>query len=59
MATVGATAGDPAESRKYMLSISIGCSCYDPENTCSMDELMAEADQLMYAQKRRKKSCSI
>jgi len=45
------------ENRRYRLSISLGCSCYDPENPCSLDELMAEADKLMYEQKRRKKSC--
>jgi diguanylate cyclase (GGDEF)-like protein len=47
------------ENRKYRLSVSVGCSFYDPENPCSIDELMAEADQLMYEQKRRKKSCDI
>jgi diguanylate cyclase (GGDEF)-like protein/PAS domain S-box-containing protein len=46
------------ENRKYKLSISVGCSFYDPENPCSIDELMAAADQLMYEHKRRKKSGS-
>ena len=43
------------ESRRYRLSISGGCSYYDPENPCSLDELMAHADQLMYEQKKNKK----
>ena len=29
------------ENRRYRLSISVGCSYYDPENPCSLDELMA------------------
>lgn len=45
------------ENRRYRLSISVGCSCYDPENPCSLDELMAHADTLMYEHKRIKKSC--
>jgi diguanylate cyclase (GGDEF)-like protein len=43
-------------NRKYKLSISIGCSFYDPENPSSIDELMASADELMYEQKKIKKS---
>jgi diguanylate cyclase (GGDEF)-like protein len=43
------------ENRRYRLSISVGCSYYDPENPCSLDELMAHADQLMYEQKQNKK----
>jgi len=44
------------ENRRYGLSISVGCSYYDPENPCSIDELMAQADKRMYEQKRNKKS---
>jgi diguanylate cyclase (GGDEF)-like protein/PAS domain S-box-containing protein len=43
------------ENRKYKLSISVGCSYYDPENPCSIDELMATADKLMYEHKQNKK----
>jgi diguanylate cyclase (GGDEF)-like protein/PAS domain S-box-containing protein len=43
------------ENRRYRLSISVGCSCYDPENPCSIDELMVSADKLMYEQKQNKK----
>jgi diguanylate cyclase (GGDEF)-like protein/PAS domain S-box-containing protein len=43
------------DDRRYRLSISVGCSYYDPENPCSLDELMARADKLMYEQKQNKK----
>jgi diguanylate cyclase (GGDEF)-like protein/PAS domain S-box-containing protein len=43
------------ENRRYRLSISVGCSYYDPEHPCSIDDLMASADELMYEQKRNKK----
>jgi diguanylate cyclase (GGDEF)-like protein/PAS domain S-box-containing protein len=44
------------ENRKYRLSISMGCSYYDPESPCSIDELIARADKLMYEQKQKKRS---
>ena len=44
------------ENRRYRLSMSVGCSYYDPENPCSIDELIARADKLMYEQKQNKKS---
>jgi PAS domain S-box-containing protein len=44
------------ENRRYRLSISVGCSYYNPENPCSLDELMAHADKSMYEQKQNKKS---
>jgi diguanylate cyclase (GGDEF)-like protein len=43
------------ENRKYRLSISIGYALYDPASPCSLDELMARADTLMYEQKQKKK----
>jgi diguanylate cyclase (GGDEF)-like protein len=43
------------ENRNYRLSISIGYALYDPASPCSLDELMARADTLMYEQKRSKK----
>lgn len=46
-------------NRKYMISLSIGYSYYDPEKPCSVDELMSKADELMYEQKRCKKTLSI
>jgi len=41
-------------SLHYKISISMGAAYYDPENPCSLDELMSRADKLMYKQKRRK-----
>jgi diguanylate cyclase (GGDEF)-like protein/PAS domain S-box-containing protein len=43
-------------NRRYKISISMGIAYYDPENPCSLDELMSRADTLMYEQKRSKKS---
>lgn len=40
--------------RRYKISISMGTAYYDPENPCSLDELMSRADKLMYDQKRSK-----
>ena len=33
----------------------MGCAYYDPENPCSIDDLIARADKLMYEQKQNKK----
>jgi diguanylate cyclase (GGDEF)-like protein/PAS domain S-box-containing protein len=38
----------------YKLSISAGLARNDPENLCSIDELLKRADKLMYEQKRKK-----
>ncbi len=46
------------EDRKYRLSLSVGYSCYYPEQPRSVDELIASADQLMYEQKKKKKESS-
>ena len=43
------------EGRNYQLSLSIGIAHYDPEKPSSLDELMAQADELMYEEKRRKR----
>jgi diguanylate cyclase (GGDEF)-like protein/PAS domain S-box-containing protein len=43
------------DNRQYKLSISVGCSCYDPANSCTIDELMASADERMYIEKKRKR----
>ena len=42
------------KDRKYELAISVGIAQYDPQRGCSIDELLARADALMYAHKRRK-----
>lgn len=42
------------ENHRYRLSISIGIARYDPEQPCSLDELLSRADRLMYEHKRAK-----
>ena len=41
---------------KYNLSLSYGLAFYDPENPCSLDELLMQADKAMYEHKRNKQS---
>lgn len=41
-------------SRQYDISMSIGTAVYDPSTPCSLDDLMSQADQLMYLQKKEK-----
>jgi two-component system, cell cycle response regulator len=38
----------------FPLSISLGVAHFDPAKPCSFDELLIEADQRMYADKRRR-----
>jgi two-component system cell cycle response regulator len=38
----------------HKLSLSMGLARYDPERTGSIDELLLQADRLMYEQKRKK-----
>ncbi|MGB3480024.1 MAG: HD domain-containing phosphohydrolase, partial [bacterium] len=40
----------------FKLSLSIGTTYYDPENPCSIEELLELADKLMYLQKMQKNS---
>jgi GGDEF domain-containing protein len=40
--------------RRYGLSLSIGASVFDPQEPCTLDELMSRADTLMYEQKKTK-----
>jgi diguanylate cyclase (GGDEF)-like protein len=42
------------EGRNYQLSLSIGTAHYNPETPSTLDELMAQADTLMYEEKRGK-----
>jgi len=42
------------ENRRYKISVSIGLSSFNPDQPCSIDELMARADRLMYKQKKLK-----
>jgi len=39
----------------YKISMSIGVAEYDPSRPCKVEELMLEADRLMYIQKKEKK----
>jgi diguanylate cyclase (GGDEF)-like protein len=41
-------------NRQFKLSISMGISIYDPKYPCKVDELMGQADKLMYKEKRSK-----
>ena len=40
--------------QRYKLSISVGAAQFDPENPISIDDLLSEADALMYAQKQKR-----
>jgi diguanylate cyclase (GGDEF)-like protein/PAS domain S-box-containing protein len=40
---------------KYKLSLSVGTAYYDPEHPVTIDELLTEADALMYSQKRNRR----
>jgi len=42
------------QGRKYRLSVSAGIAFYDPENPCSIEELLSRGDRIMYENKRRK-----
>ncbi|GFO56473.1 hypothetical protein GMSM_34800 [Geomonas sp. Red276] len=42
--------------RPYPLSISFGMAIYDPAVPCSLTDLMARGDEIMYEQKQRRKS---
>ncbi len=41
-------------NRSYKLSLSTGIAYYDPENPCSIDELLVLGDRAMYEQKKNK-----
>jgi len=43
-----------AESRRYKMALHTGVACYDPRSPCSLDELLARANELMHNQKRGK-----
>lgn len=47
------------EHRSYSLSVSVGAVRYDPESPCSLEELLTQADRLMYEQKRNKRTLSL
>lgn len=39
---------------EFNLSLSVGSTYYDPQNPCSIEELIGRADRIMYRQKREK-----
>jgi GGDEF domain-containing protein len=43
-----------ANEFRYNLSLSVGVARFDPKQAVSLGELMAQADQTMYEQKRNK-----
>lgn len=46
---------DQTLKKPYKIELSIGLSCYDPDNPQSMDELIRIADKKMYEEKKNKK----
>jgi GGDEF domain-containing protein len=48
-----------AGETRYQLSLSVGVARFDPKRAVSLGELMTQADEAMYEQKRNhQKSCS-
>jgi diguanylate cyclase (GGDEF)-like protein len=48
-----------AGESRYELSLSVGAAAFDPKHAVSLGELMAQADDAMYVQKRNhQKSCN-
>ncbi len=47
------------QERSFKLSISIGIALYDPHSPCSVGDLLAKADSLMYQQKKSKKTLAV
>ncbi len=45
-------ASNKRAARPFRLSISFGMECYDPERSLSLEDLLKEADALMYESKR-------
>lgn len=43
----------------YNLSLSLGSICVDSDDDSSIEELLARADQIMYANKNQKRQASI
>lgn len=43
-------------ARRFPLSVSMGVAYYDPAFPCALEDLLARADNLMYAEKRRKRA---
>ncbi len=39
--------------RPFALSLTIGITCFNPQNPCSIDVLLAQADKMMYENKQK------
>jgi diguanylate cyclase (GGDEF)-like protein len=48
-----------AGESRYTISLSLGAAHFDPRASTSLGELMAQADQAMYEQKRRRSTSNI
>jgi GGDEF domain-containing protein len=48
-------AHNTAGPRTFELSLSVGTAHYDPEQPCSLQQLLAQADQRMYEAKRARR----
>jgi diguanylate cyclase (GGDEF)-like protein/PAS domain S-box-containing protein len=42
-------------TRGFTLSVSVGIAIFDPDNPCTIDELLAKGDRMMYRQKKVRK----
>jgi diguanylate cyclase (GGDEF)-like protein len=42
-----------AAGRRYKISLSAGVACYSPDAPATVQELVREADEKLYAEKRR------
>jgi diguanylate cyclase (GGDEF)-like protein len=47
-------AANGQEGRRFTLSFSAGVAMFDPDDPCTLDQLIAIADERMYARKRAK-----
>jgi diguanylate cyclase (GGDEF)-like protein/PAS domain S-box-containing protein len=45
-----------SDGRNWSISLSVGLACCKPEEYCSFEGLLAQADSAMYDEKRKKKS---
>jgi diguanylate cyclase (GGDEF)-like protein/PAS domain S-box-containing protein len=45
---------DQCSTRPYTLSMSLGIVHFDPQHPCSMDDLLTQADKIMYKNKRER-----
>ena len=46
------------KDRKYVLSVSVGITYYDPDSPITVEELLSQCDKLMYKSKTGKKNSS-